>query len=137
MVTAPRGCSVRCGGYTLIEVACAFAVLSVLATTVFVGERSGVDTLTHSFRETVALHLAAGSLESLAASGKVLQAGKTRIDLDAQSTHMLPRPQAYRIVRELKPGLFEVTAEVSWLDGASAQRVRVQLATLIAQETGR
>ena len=52
----------RSGGYTLVEVMCAFAVLSVLFSTVFMGEGNQLRAVNHSFQESAARQLAAASL---------------------------------------------------------------------------
>ena len=124
-------------GYTLIEVACAFAVLSVLATTVFVGQRQGVGTIARSFRSSVALHLAAGRLEELSARPAALARGTAPFDVPQDAVALLPYGRAYQFVKEVEPALFEVTTEVSWMESGQTNRERVQLTTLMAQEARR
>ena len=123
----------RRAGYTLVEVACAFAVLSVLASTVFVSEGHSVKAVARSFRSSAALHLAAGRLEELAADPAALVPGTSTFVVDAQSVELLPYHRAYQSVRELEPGLFEVTTELSWMEHERANRERVQLTTLMTR----
>ncbi len=123
----------RAGGYTLVEVACAFAVLSVLATTVSVGEGNSIRSVARSFRGHAALNLAAGRLEELAAGAAPLApSGWHEFAVAAAAVEHLPYHRTLERVLELEPGLFEVTAEVSWMEHSGANRDRVRLTTLIA-----
>ncbi|MEM7202046.1 MAG: prepilin-type N-terminal cleavage/methylation domain-containing protein [Planctomycetota bacterium] len=132
MVTPGR--TRRDRGYTLIEVACAFAVLSVLATTIFLGQGQGVRAVATSFHETTALNLAAGRLEQLGEPDAELRVGKSRFEIDQDAARLLALPRAYQEIEDRGEGLYEVTTEVSWLENQSKPRRRIRLTTLIATE---
>lgn len=123
------------GGYTLIEVACAFAVLSVLATTVFLGEGSSFRATAESFCEMSAGQIAAGRIEEVTAADAPPVPGEQRFAVDEEVLAQLPNARAMQDVRELEPGLFEIAVEVSWTSPGGRQQ-RVRLTSLIARKEG-
>ena len=123
------------GGYTLIEVACAFAVLSVLATTVFLGEGSHLRATANSFREMSTGQLAAGRIEELGATDAPPALGERAFAMDEEAAAQLPEARAVQEVRELKPGLYEIAVEVSWTS-PGGRRQKIRLTSLIARREG-
>jgi len=104
----------RADGYTLIEVVCAFAVLSVLAITIYLGEAGQLRTVGRSFQDTAAAHLVAGRLEEVMADDTVPPVGETVFEIE--QNERLHSARGVQVVREVQPGLFEVTAEVRWIE---------------------
>ena len=123
------------GGYTLIEVACAFAVLSVLATTAFLGQGSHLRATSEAFREMSAGQIAAGRIEAVAAADAPPALGQREFAMDEEVSAQLPEAHAVEEVRELKPGLYEIVVEVSWAS-PGGRRQQVQLTSLIARREG-
>jgi hypothetical protein len=112
-------------GLTVLEVVVALAVLTIIVTSVMVGERSQLAGVVHSFDELAASRAAAGRLEELA--GAPLVVGETTFDVDAQA---LPGCVGVQRIREVTPGLFEVSVRI---ERARAERA-VQLTTLMVRE---
>lgn len=122
-------------GYTLIEVACAFAVLSVLATTVFLGEGSHLRATAESFREMSAGQIAAGRIEEVAADDVAPELGERTFVMHERASAHLPDASGTQVVRVLEHGLYEIVVEVSWTS-PGGRRQRVRLTSLIARRRG-
>lgn len=127
----------RAGGYTLVEVACAFAVLGTMATALYSGETGSTRGVARSFQETSALHLASSHLDRLASSGEAPVPGTWKWDIDDRASGALLHVRGYRTTVVREDGMFEVTAEVSWVDPRHLRRERVALTTLIAPKEQR
>ncbi len=120
----------RAAGYTLVEVACGFAILSVLASAFAVGQRDGIHRIANAHRHTAALALAAAQLESID-DGKPLQAGRHAFTLPDSARRTLPRAAGLREIRLRPDGCYEVRAEVSWHAPDRPHRQHAALVTLL------
>ncbi|MHC4933110.1 MAG: type IV pilus modification PilV family protein [Planctomycetota bacterium] len=112
---------IRQRGFTLMEVICAFAVLVVISTAAVVGGRGHLAGIGRSYDELAASRQAASHLERI----EQIEVGETTFPVDPE---VLLDATGRRIVRELAPGLFEVTVTVEW--GESG---RFELTTLMEQ----
>lgn len=118
-------------GYTLIEVACAFSVLGVMATGVVIGERARTAAAVQSFEQTAATAIAAGWLEYL--GGRPAPAcGETLVALPAAIAQRLAEASVRQTVRAIEPGVLEVRVEVIW--SSARGRRQIELVTLLAAE---
>lgn len=114
----------RARGFTVLEVVVALAVLTIVATSVMVGERGQLRQVGHSFDELMASRIAAGRLEVLATARLV--PGETVFDVEE------PGLEGVQRIRELTPGLFEVRVSVQRPGGRE-----FRLTTLMTREEGR
>lgn len=112
-------------GISVLELVIALAVITVIVTSVMVGERSQLAGVTRSFDRLAASRAAAARLEELAAAP--LEPGRTMFDVD------LPGHLGLQTVREVTPGLFEVRVRVERENGGGA----TSLTTLMAREEWR
>ena len=112
-------------GLTVLELVIALAVLTVIVTSVMVGERGQLAGVTRSFDELAASRAAAARLEELATSP--LAPGQTMFDV------ALPGCLGLQTVREVTPGLFEVHIRVEREKGRGA----TNLMTLMVREDWR
>lgn len=108
-------------GYTLIEVIVAMAVLSLVATGVFVGEEGSLRQVARSFDELELSRAAAARLEKMGAP----EAGERAFETEVRGAG------GRETVRLLEPGLYEVAVEVRRGDHA------FRLVTLVATEAKR
>jgi len=99
-------------GLTILELVIALAVITVIVTSVMVGERSQLAGVTRSFDELAASRAAATRLEELAEAP--LTPGRTTFDL------ALPGCLGLQTVRELTPGLYEVSVRIERAKGGGA-----------------
>ncbi|HEX5136207.1 MAG TPA: prepilin-type N-terminal cleavage/methylation domain-containing protein [Planctomycetota bacterium] len=90
-------------GYTLIEVVVAMAVLSLVATGVFVGEEGQLRQVSWSFDELMLSRAAASRLEKVASPEPGERAFETGVE----------GARGREAVKVLEPGLLEVTVEVA------------------------
>ena len=109
-------------GLTVLELVIALAVVTVIVTSVMVGERSQLAGVTRSFDELAASRAAATRLEELAEAP--LAPGQTTFDVS------VPGCLGLQTVRELTPGLYEVTVRVERDNGRGA----TSFTTLMARE---
>jgi hypothetical protein len=112
-------------GLTVLELVIALAVLTVIVTSVMVGERSQLAGVTRSFDELAASRAAAARLEELAEAP--LAPGRTTFDV------ALPGCLGLQTVRELTPGLYEVSVRIERAKGGGA----TSFTTLMAREEWR
>lgn len=112
-------------GLTVLELVVALAVLTVIVTSVMVGERGQLASVTRSFDELAASRAAAARLEDLADAP--LEPGRTTFDV------ALPDCLGVQTVREVTPGLFEVRVRVERRKGGGG----TTLTTLMAREEWR
>jgi hypothetical protein len=113
-------------GFTVIEAVVALAVLTLVATSVLVGEGAQLRGVARSFDELAASRAAAARLEELAVADPPLVPGESTFPVD------LPGCRGVQIVRRIEPGLYEVTARVEH-DG----RRHVELVTRLARKEPR
>ena len=112
-------------GLTVLELVISLAVLTVIVTSVMVGERGQLSGVTRSFDELAASRAAATRLEELA--DEPLEPGQTTFDVS------VPGCLGLQTVREVTPGLFEVHVRVERDKGRGA----TSLTTLMVREDGR
>ena len=124
----------RAAGFTIMELVCAFAVLSILVSVGFLGSASKLGQVRRPYQETVALQAASGCLERLQADRRPLRVGTTEFQLSAAARRALAGAQGIAEVRRLESGLYEVSAQVQWLPVSNAPAVRVSLRTLVVRE---
>jgi type II secretory pathway pseudopilin PulG len=121
-------------GFTIMELVCAFAVLSILISAGFLGAASKLGNVRRAYQETVALQAASGWLEQLQADRGPLRIGTTEFALSPAAQKTLAGAQGTSEVRRLEPGLYEVSAQVQWHPLASTPAVKVTLRTLVVRE---
>jgi len=109
-------------GFTLMEVICAFAVLVVISTAAVVGGRGHLAGIGRSYDELAASRQAASHLERM----EQVEVGETTFPVDPE---VLLDATGRRVVREVSPGLCEVTVTIEW--GKSG---RLELTTLVEQK---
>ena len=124
----------REAGFTMMELVCAFAVLSILVSVGFLGSASKLGQVRRSYQETVALQAASGCLERLQADRRPLRVGTTEFPLSPAAQEALAGAQGIAEVRRLEPGIYEVSAQVQWQPLANSPTVRVSLRTLVVRE---
>jgi prepilin-type N-terminal cleavage/methylation domain-containing protein len=108
-------------GYTLMEVVVAMAVLSLVATGVFVGEEGQLRQVARSFDELELSRAAAARLEKMGAP----EPGERAFEVEGRGAG------GRETVRLLEPFLYEVTVEVR--RGSHV----VRLVTVVATEASR
>ncbi len=108
-----------------MEVVCALAVLTIISTSVLVGERRQLNGVKRSFDELAASRAAAAHLESLAGPDLVLLTGRRPIPAE------LAGCRAFEDVRRVSPGLYEVTVTV-----LRGETELARVTTRIATESG-
>ena len=91
-------------GLTVLEVVVGLAVLTIVATSVMVGENQQLRGVARSFDELAISRAAAGRLEEL--RNMPLEPGETHFEVVAAGCVGVQR------VRPLGPGLFEVTVRI-------------------------
>jgi len=121
-------------GFTMMELVCAFAVLSILVSMSFLGTANKLGQVRRCYQETLALQAASGRLEQLQADPKQLQTGVTDFPLPPATQQMLDRCVATQSVKQLETGLYEVEATVSWWPAAAIAPVTATLKTLVVRE---
>ncbi len=121
-------------GFTIMELTCAFAVLSILVSVGFLGAASKLGYVRRSYQETLALQAASGWLEQLQADGRPLQAGSTEFFLPPSARKTLIGAQGICEVQRLQPGLYEVVARVKWWPLSGMPPVRISLRTLVVRQ---
>ena len=121
-------------GFTLMELVCAFAVLSILVSVSFLGTANKFGQVRRSYQETLALQADSGRLEQLQADPKPLQTGISDFPLPPTARNILDRGIATQTVKQLDTGLYEVEATVSWWPSAAAAPVTITLKTLVVRE---
>jgi len=107
-------------GFTMMEVMCALGVMTILVTSILVGERAQLRAVTQSFDELAASRAASSRLEQLSAAPASLLTGESAFDV------ALPGCAGTQHITLREPGLFEVRVVVG---GAGR---RCELTTLIA-----
>jgi hypothetical protein len=112
-------------GLTVLELVVALAVITVIVTSVMVGERSQLAGVTRSFDRLAASRAAATRLEELADAR--LEPGQTMFDVN------VPGCLGLQTVREVTPGLFEVHVRIEREKGGGA----TSLTTLMVREEWR
>lgn len=112
-------------GITILELVVSLAVLTVIVTSVMVGERGQLAGVARSFDELAASRAAAARLEELA--DVPLEPGQTTFEVS------VPGCLGLQTVREVTPGLFEVHVRVERDRGRGA----TILTTLMAREDWR
>jgi hypothetical protein len=105
-----------------MEVICAFAVLVVISTAAVVGGRGHLAGIGRSYDELAASRQAANHLERL----EQIEVGETNFPVDPE---VLLDATGRRVVRELSPGLFEVTVTIEW-----SKSGRFELTTWVEQQ---
>ena len=118
----------RAHGFTVIEGMVALAVLTIVATGVFVQDHGQLREAGHSFDVLAASRFAAGHLDAL--DRGALAERDRPLELDAAA---LPGCRAREVVRRIDVGLFEV--EVTVHDAFDRELTR--LATRMSGEVGR
>jgi type II secretory pathway pseudopilin PulG len=118
----------------MMELVCAFAVLSILLSIGFLGTAGKLGQVRRSYQETLALQAASGQLEQLQMDRKPLSAGTTGFLLPPTARSLLHDAVATQTVQELETGLFSVEATVTWRPGARVPPAAVTLKTLVARE---
>lgn len=113
-------------GFTVIEAVVALAVLTLVATSVLVGEGAQLHGVARSFDELAASRAAAARLEELAATDAPLAPGVSAFPVE------VPGCRGVQTVRRIEPGLFEVTARVE-----RDERMHVELVTRLARKEPR
>jgi prepilin-type N-terminal cleavage/methylation domain-containing protein len=111
-------------GFTVIELVCAMAVLTILASAALLGTRAHLVEIGRSLDELAASRAASGRLEALSAPGVALEPGEHAFPVD------LPGAEGTEVVTRLRPGLDEVTVTVR----AGPHGPVVSLTTLVASE---
>ncbi len=129
----------RTGGFTLIEVVCAFAVLTVLGFGLVHGGQNHARNIRDAFERTVAVRVAQSELERLRAMDPGdLVLGKVEFD-----TGRVDGLEGVRgtitIVPEGSPRdrLLAIEVVVEWLPAGAERARRIALSTLRAQEAKR
>lgn len=122
-------------GFTVVELACAFAVVSVLAVALVHTGHGKTQSVASAFRETLALRICQGELERVRSQPRELVVGDHRVELPADASR-LPNGRGVRTVREIEPGLFEVEVEVTWQAAGAGSPMTVNLVTRVAKEGG-
>ena len=113
----------RARGYTLIEVVCAMAVLTIVSTAVLTGERGQLAGVRQSVDDLAASRAAAARLEEYHASDPLLITGRRVFPVGLAGCRGIEE------VRRVTSGLFEVTVTVRRGDADLAR-----LTTLVATE---
>lgn len=108
-------------GYTVLEVITALAVITLVATAVFVGEHGQLRQVSHSFGELELSRAASSRLERMDAP----EPGERDFEVEVQGA------RGHEAVRLLEPGLYEVSVEVRRGEQA------VRLVTFVATEAKR
>jgi len=122
-------------GFTMMELLCAFAALSILVSVGFLGAANKLGQVRRSYQETLALQAASGRLEQLQTDRAPLEAGVTDFLLPPTARKMLDGALAIQTIRQLETGLFEVEASIRWWTSATAVApVTATLKTLVARE---
>ena len=125
--------TLRQRGFTVMELTCAFAVVSVLALALVHTGHGQVDSVTRAYHETLALHLAQAELESMRTRRNDLASGDGTFELLLDASP-LPGGRGLRSVRCVAPDLFDVEVQVRWLPAGALQEAMVSLTTRIARE---
>ena len=133
MVKRPTTTS-SAAGFTMMELLCAFSVLSILVSVSFLGTANKLSQVRHCYQETLALQAASGRLEQLQADPKQLQTGVTNFLIPPTAQQMLDRGVAIQSVTQLETGLYEVEATVRWWPPAAIAPVTATLKTLVVRE---
>lgn len=123
--------SARQGGFTVIELTVAAAVLSVLAAAIVHAGAGQGRVIRQSLCETQALRIAQSELESMQATSSALFVGSGRFALP-EDGGVLPGGYGSRSLREVESGLFEVEVCVCWLPSGASDEREVRLVTRIA-----
>jgi len=108
-------------GYTLMEIVVAMAVISLVATGVFVGEEGQLRQVSRSFDELQLSRAAAARLERITSP----EPGERAFEVEGMGV------RGTETVTLREPGLYEVLVEVRRGDHV------VRLVTLVAREAGR
>lgn len=113
----------RAAGFALLECLFAMLVLTVLAASLFAGERGGAWAARRSMEENLVTWTLDARLDALRAM-PAIAAGETVVPSPARDVE-LPGERLVERIREVEPGLWEVELELSWTPlGATATVVR-------------
>lgn len=113
----------RAAGFALLECLFAMLVLTVLAASLFAGERGGAWAARRSMEENLVTWTLDARLDALRAM-PAIAAGETVVTAPARDVELAGERLVERIA-EIEPGLFEVELELSWTPlGATAPVVR-------------
>ena len=129
-----RATTASAAGFTMMELVCAFAVLSILVSVGFLGAANKLGHVRRCYQETLALQAASGRLEQLQADPKPLQTGVTDFPLPPTARKMLAGGVAIQSVKQLETGLYEVEATVRWWPSGAIAPVTATLKTLVVRE---
>ncbi|MHC5071570.1 MAG: type IV pilus modification PilV family protein [Planctomycetota bacterium] len=121
-------------GFTMMELVCAFAVLSILVSVGFLGAANKLDHVRRSYQETQALQAASGWLEQLQVEHLPLRTGVSGFLLPQSAQKALADAEGVQSVRQLEPGLYEVVATVKWSPVSGRAPVTISLKTLVLRE---
>ncbi|MFQ5504550.1 MAG: hypothetical protein ACE5F1_07095 [Planctomycetota bacterium] len=121
----------RSAGHTLVEIACALAILGAVGSGLYAGEAGRTQALAMAYRQAVAERLAASRLEALLAGS--LDPGVMAFGIDPRAAACLPGARAHQYVQLLEPGLYRVQVTVDWLLPGSKRRNKITLTTRIAR----
>jgi Tfp pilus assembly protein PilV len=122
-------------GIALLEVTIALIAFAVLLSWALAGNSGELRHAAASFEQTRAERLAAGRLEALRPDSEPLPVGLTAFALPASARSDLADPEGEQVVREIEPGLFEVSVTVRWGPRQSGRRSQARLVTLIERRT--
>ncbi len=128
----PQAAAVK--GFTIMELACAFAVLSILVGVSLPGAASKLAHLRRSYQETLALQAASGWLEQLQADRRPLRAGTTGFSLPPAARKTLAGAEGIQEIRWLRPGLYEVLAQIKWWPLPGMPALKVSLRTMVVRD---
>lgn len=109
-------------GFTLIEGACAFSIISLLMTAAFASSAQRHRQVAACWHQTIAYRVAASRIE-------VLETPVPGSVTFAPEANSLPRATGRQTVRARSARLFEITVEVSW-QAPGASRRSIELTTL-------
>ncbi len=120
-------------GFSMLEATIALAVIAAVAGAFLWSGPRQVRATAAEFRATVARRLAEGVLEETPRDA--ITTGERVVALRAGSA--LPDATAQRSVREVEPGLLEVTALVRWREPGESTPRETRLVTWMAQDPER
>ena len=122
-------------GSSLMELVCAFVVVSVIGVGLVHSGHDNAHTTAAAFHSTVAVTLAESEIERLRADRVAIVLGVTERRIPPASG--LPEARLARRITTRSPGLAEVEVEVTWLEARTRTRRSVQLVGLVLMEDDR